>query len=470
MGYDFDLICIGSGPSGQRGAVQAAKLGKKVAIVEKQMHVGGVSLHTGTIPSKTFREAVLSYTFRNQFSASHNYRLSPNTGIQEVTADAIEPFKHVNKIIEREASVQKDQLVRNGIEIITGKARFLDPHSLLIETTVEPRKVTAENILISVGTEPFPAPKIPVDGEFILTSDDLLHLEHVPKEVIVIGCGVIGVEYASMLAKLGISVTIVDGRARPLEFLDDQIIDELVGQMRSNNVYFRLGETVDTLKIEKGKTPRVLILLQSGKQIEGDVALVCAGRIGATKNLNLTAAGLKTDARGRLEVDNYFRCAVPHIFAAGDVIGYPSLAATSSEQGRLAACAAFGVDAKPMAKHFPVGVYSIPEVSMVGMTEQDLKIKNVPYEIGVARYREIARGQILDDETGFLKMIFHRDNYRLLGVHALGTGATELIHIGQCALALGGGLEYFLETVFNYPTLAECYKVAALDAHNKLNS
>jgi NAD(P) transhydrogenase len=260
----------------------------------------------------------------------------------------------------------------------------------------------------------------------------------------------------------------VEKRERFLEFLDHEIVDELMHQMRKRGVIFRQGETVERLEVTDGPAKKVALLLESGKRIVADAVVFSAGRVGATASLDLPAAGLAADERGRLKVDETFRTAVPHIFAAGDVIGYPSLAATSSEQGRLAACHAFGVPAGAMAQHFPIGIYSIPEISMVGRTEHDLTHDKVPYESGVARYREIARGQILGDDSGFFKMLFHREGRRLLGVHTIGSGATELIHIGQAVLGLGGGLDYFLETVFNYPTLAECYKVAALDAANKL--
>ena len=307
-----------------------------------------------------------------------------------------------------------------------------------------------------------------IDGQFVINSDDIFKVQEIPRSVIVIGCGVIGIEYASMFAALGVNVTVVDGRKRPLEFLDGEIIDELVHQMRDRGVLFRLGETVEAVDVKKNGRSTVVVSLGSGKRLAAELALVCAGRVGATDSLDLEAAGLEADERGRLLVDENFRTTQHHIFAAGDVIGYPSLAATSSEQGRLAACAAFGVNAKPMSKHFPIGVYSVPEVSMVGAPEHELTEKKISYETGAARFREIARGHILGDNTGFLKLNIHREDRRLLGVHAIGTGATELIHIGQCVYAMGGGLDYFLETVFNYPTLAECYKVAALDAHNKL--
>jgi NAD(P) transhydrogenase len=284
----------------------------------------------------------------------------------------------------------------------------------------------------------------------------------------VVGAGVVGIEYASIFAALGIEVTVVERRDRPLDFVDREIVDELIHQMRNRDVTFRFGETVERFQVSEGPPRRGVLFLESGKRIVSDLVLFSAGRTGATAALNLAAAGLAADDRGRLGVDANFRTAVPHIYAAGDVIGYPSLAATSSEQGRLAACHAFGLAVGLMAPHFPVGIYAIPEISMVGATEQELTAAKTPYETGVARYREIARGQILGDDTGLFKMLFHRDDRRLLGAHAIGTGATELIHIGQAVLGLGGGLDYFMRTVFNYPTLAECYKVAALDAANKL--
>lgn len=469
MTFEYDLVCIGSGPAGQRGAVQAAKLGKRVAIIEKQRAVGGVCLHTGTIPSKTFREAVLSFAnIANGFSngvSPEDY--TPGRSVR-CKPDADQLFGRVGSIVESEIIVQDDQLSRNDIEVIEGAATFTDAHTLRIATADGPRTITAANILISVGTKPSPPRDFAIDGQFVINSDDIFKVKEIPRSVVVVGCGVIGIEYASMFAALGVNVTVVDGRKRPLEFLDSEIIDELVHQMRDKGVLFRLGETVEAVDVKRNGRNVVVVSLASGKRLAADLALVCAGRVGATDSLNLDAAGLEADERGRLVVDESFRTVQPHIFAAGDVIGYPSLAATSSEQGRLAACAAFGVNAKPMSEHFPIGVYSVPEVSMVGAPEHELTEKKIPYETGVARFREIARGHILGDNTGFLKLNIHRDDRRLLGVHAIGTGATELIHIGQCVYAMGGGLDYFLETVFNYPTLAECYKVAALDAHNKL--
>ena len=460
--YDFDLICIGSGPAGQRAAVQASKLGRRAAVVEKRRCVGGACIDTGTIPSKTLREAVVTFSGL----AGKGDRLPWARVESRPTCQQL--FAGVDSVIAREVEVIESQLRRNDVTVLSGVASFVDPHTLAIEAEGSRRQVTAEHVLIAVGTQPAPSPGVKNDGEVILNTDDMVRLKQLPRTMCVVGAGVIGIEYTSILAAMGVAVTLVERRDRPLEFLNREIVDELLHQMRSRNVTLRLGEAVDSIDLAAGPPRKAVITLESGKRIVTDSVLFSAGRVAGTEALNLTAAGLDADERGRVRVDASFRTAVPHIFAAGDVIGYPSLAATSSEQGRLAACAAFGVDAGPMGAHFPIGIYSIPEISMVGAPEHELTRQKVPYEVGVARYREIARGQILGDDSGLMKLLFHRDERRLLGVHAIGTGATELIHVGQAVLALGGGLDYFLQTVFNYPTLAECYKVAALNAANKL--
>jgi NAD(P) transhydrogenase len=462
--YDYDLVSIGSGPAGQRAAVQAAKLGKRAAVIEKARCMGGVCLDTGTIPSKTLREAVLV------LSGLVGRLDRRRAGHSEGRPTAEQLLAKVDDVVAREHEVIEDQLRRNDVAMIRGEAAFTDPHTLVVRSEQGWREVSADKIVIAVGTRPAPPPGVDADGEVVLTSDDVTRIKHVPRMMAVVGGSVTGIEYASMFAALGVHVTLVEKRERPLEFLDHEIVEELMHQMRSRNVTFRLRETVASIAVSDGPPRRAVIHLESGKRIVADVVLFSAGRLAATGPLGLAAAGLSAGERGRLTVDDTFRTPVPHIFAAGDVIGYPSLAATSSEQGRLAACHAFGVEAGPMASHFPIGIYAIPEISMVGAPEHELTERKVPYETGLARYREIARGQILGDDSGLFKMLFHREDRRLLGVHAVGTGATELIHIGQAVLGLGGGIDYFLETVFNYPTLAECYKVAALDASNKLRA
>lgn len=462
--HDYDLISIGSGPAGQRAAVQAAKLGKRAAIVERRT-LGGVSLDTGTIPSKTLREAVL-------FFASLGSRFDRRSAVradQTATAEAL--LLRIGDVLDREMRVVEDQLRRNDVELLHGEASFEDPHTLVVRGKKDRTRVTSDKIVIAVGTRPAMPPGVDPDGEIVLTSDDIIRLKKLPRRMAVVGAGVIGMEYASMFATIGVEVTVVEKRERPLEFLDREILDELVHQMRNREVVFRFGEAVASIEVAREDGGgRAVLLLESGKRIVSDVVLFSAGRIAATESLALEAAGIVADDRGRLKVDESFRTSVPHIFAAGDVVGFPSLAATSSEQGRLAACTAFGVPHGGMSPHFPIGIYAVPEISTVGATEEELTKGKVPYETGVARYREIARGQILGDESGLFKMLFHRETRALLGVHCVGTGATELVHIGQAVLRLGGGLDYFLQTVFNYPTLAECYKVAALDASNKLSA
>jgi NAD(P) transhydrogenase len=459
--FEYDLVCIGSGPAGQRGAVQAAKLGKRVALIERRSTVGGACLDTGTIPSKTFREAVLYF-------AAAAGRPDGGTARVPLRPTVSELLSRVGEVVSREGAVIAHQLSRNGVEVMCGEAAFVDPHRIRVTGAESSREISAANVLIASGTRAVPPSGIASDGETIISSDDICGLKRLPRTLAVVGAGVIGIEYASMFAALGIEVTVIDRRDRPLEFVDAEIVDELVHQMRKRNVNFRFGEAVEGVSVSDGPPRRAVLQLESGKRIVTDMALFSVGRAGATEALVLANAGLAPDERGRIAVDAQFRTSVPHIFAAGDVIGYPSLAATSSEQGRLAACHALGVQAAPMADHFPIGIYSVPEISMVGSTEQTLTKGKIPYEIGIARYREIARGQILGDDSGLLKMLFHRGDRRLLGVHIIGTGATELLHIGQAVFGLGGGLDYFLSTVFNYPTLAECYKVSALNAANKL--
>ena len=463
--YDYDMVVIGSGPAGQRAAIQAAKLDKHVAIVERKAVVGGVCLNTGTIPSKTLREAVLhlsGYRERGVYGASYAVK-------QHITVDDL--LFRADHVMRHEIDVTRHQLMRNRVELLYAEASFVDPHTLQI-TYVDgrgQRQVTAGHVVIATGTRASGDTRTPFDSRTIFLSDDILHLDHLPRTLAVVGAGVIGLEYASMFAALGVRVTLIDKRTRLLPFVDGEIVDALVYHLRQNRVTLRLGEEVNSLEpVHDGKGERVHIRLASGKKITAEKALYSIGRTGATRALNLPAAGLGTDERGFLKVNACYQTEVPHIYAVGDVIGFPSLASTSMEQGRLAACQAFGIESQSVPELFPYGIYAVPEISMVGRTEEELTRQDVPYEVGKANYREIARGQIIGDSTGLLKLIFHSETRELLGVHILGEGASELVHIGQAVMAFNGKIDYFIHTVFNYPTLAECYKTAAFDGINRL--
>jgi len=457
----YDLIVIGSGPAGQKGAIAAAKLGKKVAVIDRQEMIGGVSLHTGTIPSKTLREAVLYLSgFRQRSFYGKDYTLKENISISDLA------FR-IETVLERELAVVRAQLHRNGITTIYGTARFLDAHTIEVETIEGPVILKSDYVLIACGTRPAHSPTIPFDGKRIIDSDQLRQAEKIPREVILVGAGVIGLEYASMLAALNIQVTIIDQRPTVLDFVDSEIIEALCYHLRQQDAIFRLGEKVVSVGIDE-KKDRVEALLESGKKIYGEVLLYTVGRQANTDLLNLAAAGIEAEARGRINVNEHYQTSVPHIYAAGDVIGFPSLAASSMEQGRLAGSHMFGASTRNTCEYLPYGIYTIPEISMVGKTEQELTAAKIPYAVGVAKYEELAKAQMLGDETGLLKILFDPLNLKIFGVHAMGDRAAEIIHIGQAVMALGGTMEYFRDTVFNYPTLAEAYKVAALNGLNKL--
>ena len=461
--HHFDFLVIGSGPAGQRAAIQAVKLGKRVALIERNAVVGGVSLHTGTIPSKTLREAVLYLTGWDQRGLyGRGYRLKKNLTIDDL-------MQRLKITVQHETEVIENQLFRNAVTVFTGVASFLDPHRVRVDCpNGDVEEFQAEKILLAVGSRPIRPEGVPFDDETVIDSDGILSLKKLPRSMIVVGGGVIGVEYASIFSTMDVEVTLIDGRDHLLSFLDHELVDELVHHMRDNGVILRLGETV--AGVERDGNGQVVAALGSGKRLHADLVLYAAGRVGCTLALQLENAGLQADEKHRLPVNENFQTVVPHIYAAGDVIGFPALASTSAEQGRYAACHAFGQISPNRSAHFPFGIYSVPEISMIGMTEQELTAKKIPYEVGIARLRETARGQIMGLEEGVLKMLFGLADRRLLGVHILGQGATELIHIGQAVLSLGGTLDYFLENVFNYPTLAEAYKIAALDAWNRLSS
>ena len=464
--FDYDMLVIGSGPAGQRAAIQSAKLDKRTALIERKGVLGGVCINSGTIPSKTLREAVIylsGYRLRSIYGESYTVK-------QNITMEDL--LFRTDYVIRHEIDVTRHQLQRNGVEMINAEAAFVDAHTLRLNMVdhAGERNVTAANILISTGTEATRDPKIPFDGQNIFVSDDILTLKKLPRTLAVIGAGVVGCEYASIFSALGVRVTLVDRSRRLLPFVDAEVVESLDYHLRQNRMTLRFNEVVSGIElVENGTDSRVKIHLASGKEIVAEKALYSIGRTGATGKLNLEGAGLKADDRGRLKVNEHYQTEVPHVYAAGDVIGFPSLASTSLEQGRLAACHAFGVEAKSTPALFPYGIYTIPEISYVGKNEEELTAANVPYEMGKASYREIARGQIIGDSIGMLKILFHRETREVLGVHIIGESASELIHIGQAVMALGGTVDYFVNTVFNYPTLAECYKNAAFDGVNRLN-
>jgi NAD(P) transhydrogenase len=460
---EYEMVVIGSGPGGQKAAIAAAKLGKSVAVVEQRQMLGGVCVNTGTIPSKTLREAVLYLTGMNQrelYGASYRVK-------DKITpADLLSRTQHV---IGKQADVVRNQLMRNRVDLIPGQGRFRDEHTLLVEdhSRGERTTVSGEHIIIATGTKPARPEGVEFDEDRVLDSDGILDLKSIPASMVVVGAGVIGVEYASMFAALGTKVTIVEKRDAMLEFCDPEIIEALRFHLRDLAVTFRFGEEVTTVQVGAQGT---VTSLASGKKIPAETVMYSAGRQGQTEHLDLENAGLEADNRGRIFVDEDFRTKVDHIYAVGDVIGFPALASTSMDQGRVAACHALGEPVHGLTALQPIGIYSIPEISYVGATEVDLTKDSVPYEVGVARYRELARGQIAGDSYGMLKLLVSTEDLKLLGVHIFGSNATEMVHIGQAVMGCQGTVEYLVDAVFNYPTFSEAYKVAALDVMNKVRA
>jgi NAD(P) transhydrogenase len=458
--YDYDVLVIGSGPGGQKAAIAAAKLERRVAIVERKDMIGGVCLNTGTIPSKTMREAIMYLTGLSQREMyGQSYRVKDEITIGDLAA-------RTTHVVGREMDVVRSQLSRNRVTVMTGTGSFVDPHTVDVDGgDGRIRQASADKIVIATGTRPARPGSVEFDERTVIDSDGIVHLERVPRSMVVAGAGVIGIEYASMFAALGTKVTVVEQRERMLEFCDVEVVEALKYHLRDLAVTFRFGETVSSVE---ARPEGAIATLLSGKKLPADTVMYSAGRQGQTEDLELPKAGLTADKRGRIVVDEVFRTEMPHIYAVGDVIGFPALAATSMEQGRIAAHHACGEPLHGLSNIQPIGIYTIPEISFVGRTEEELTHDNVPFEAGISRYRELARGQIIGDSYGVLKLLVCLEDHRLLGVHVFGTGATELIHIGQAVMGCGGTVDYLVDAVFNYPTLAEAYKVAALDAMNKM--
>jgi NAD(P) transhydrogenase len=456
----FDLVIIGSGPSGQKGAFAAAKLGKKVAIVEhRNKCIGGVCLHSGTIPSKTLREAILHLTgFRQRDVYSEQFRSKRN-----ITMESLR--KKLESVTRTELDVIQEQFDRNGIEVFSGRASFVDAHHIQVDHPNGAIVLETDKVLVACGTRPSRPSHIPFDGKTVFDSDEILKIQSIPRSMVVIGAGVIGIEYAIMFATLGVEVTVVDGRTNLLEFCDTEIVDYLLFSARTLNMRFQLGENVET--VVRRRDGQVAVKLESQKHLVAATALFSVGREGESDTLNLDAIGMETNSRGRIDINESFQTEVENVHAVGDIVGFPSLASSAMEQGRRAVLHAFGQEVNPIGV-LPYGLYTIPEISMIGKNEKELTADKVPYEVGIARYHEIARGQIIGDDTGMLKILFHRETRKILGVHCIGDLATEIVHIGQAVMALGGKIDYFCETVFNYPTMAECYRVAAFNGLNRL--
>ncbi len=461
MNLHYDMIVIGSGPAGKRAAIQAAKVGKKVLLVEKNEVVGGVTVHTGTIPSKTLRETVLFLSgWRQRGIYGRSYKVKDH-----ITADDLK--QRLTSTLGHEIEIIQHQLMRNNVDIEYGHARFTGEHSISVEGHEGKfNEFTADYFVVCVGTRTRRPDSVPFDGDAIMDSDEILELNRIPRKMLVVGGGVIGLEYATIFKALDIEVTVLETNDFILGFVDREIVDELIHHLRDCNIHVLLNEQINSInKFDDGK---VVCKFKSGKSMAVDTVLFAAGRQGVTDDLALETVGIEADKRGRIPVNEDYQTVQAHIYAAGDVIGFPSLASTSMEQGRHAACHAFGAEVHSQPELFPYGIYAVPEISMVGLTEQECTQRGIAYEVGTARFREVARGQIIGLHEGMLKMLFSIETQKLLGVHIIGEGATELVHIGQAVISLGGTLDYFVQTVFNYPTLAEAYKVAALDAYNRM--
>lgn len=461
----YDFVVLGAGPAGRRAAIQAAKLGKSVLVVDDRDTVGGVSVHTGTIPSKTLRETVLHLSgWRERGFYGRGHRNKRDICTEDLT-------KRLGRTLDYEVSVLEHQFLRNGVETMVGLGRFDGPNTIVVARREDGRefeeRVHAEKILICVGSSPFRPKHIPFNETNVLDSDSFILTPRLPRSLTVVGGGVIGVEYATIFAALDVPVTLIDPRPQLLPFMDKEIVDHLVHLMRDGGISLRLGGSVDKVRFSAKNKP--VCMLSDGRQVSSDMVLFAAGRMGATKWLNLESCGIEADKRGYLDVDrSTCQTNQPHIYAAGDVIGFPSLASISMEQGRTAACHAFDGSSTGKDQCPPLGIYAVPELSSVGLNEEEVREKGIAYECGVAKFRETSRGHIMGMDYGILKLICERDTGKLLGVHIIGEGASELIHIGQAVLNLGGTIDYFVENSFNYPTLAEGYKIAALDVWNRI--
>jgi NAD(P) transhydrogenase len=455
--YDYDVLVLGSGPSGQKAAIAAAKLGRRVAIVDRRDMLGGVCINTGTVPSKTLREAVLYLTGLSQRDLyGSSYRVKDRITVSDLAA-------RTQHVITRQTDVIRNQLARNHIAMLTGTGRFADAHAIWIDGgSGHDTKISSEKIIIAAGTRPARPDSVDFDDRTIVDSDGVINLEAVPRSMVVVGAGVIGMEYASMFAALGTKVTVVERREKMLDFCDEEIIESLKYHLRDLSVTFRFGEEVAA--VERHQTA-ALCVLKSGKKIVADTVMYSAGRQGQTDDLALEAAGLSADRRGRITVDANYRTAVDSIYAVGDVIGFPALASTSMEQGRAAMRHAFSIPGPTgRAEILPFAVYSIPELAYIGATEEALKEAGTSYVSGRAQYAKNPRGQIIGESGGMMKLLFERPSLKLVGAHVVGASASEVIHVAEAFLRSGATATDIAELIYNYPTLSDMYRHAALVA------
>lgn len=460
--YDYDLLVIGAGPAGEKGGAQAAYFGKRVAIVEAA-EVGGAATNTGTLPSKVLRETALVVSELRQRDP---YGLGRHLGA-DLTPESL--FFRKRQVVESHRALVLENIRRHGIDLLHGEASIEDAHTVHVRgLSGGGRRVSAEFILIATGSRPMRPPTVPFDDDLVMDSDSVLNMSRLPASMVIVGGGVIGCEYTSIFAALGMHVTLVDRGDRLLPFLDQELSQALQARMAEQGVHVLLGRSVPTIESIEARA-KVVVTLDNGNKIEADALLFSGGREGRTEGLGLDALGIATDPRGRVLVNDHYQTAVPNIYAAGDVIGHPALAATSMEQARVAVCHAFGFAYKTgVSALVPLGIYTIPTVSAVGMSEEEAAAAGMRYVVGRTSYARNARGQIAGDTTGFLKLVFDSSDRRLIGVHMIGEDATELVHIGQMAMQLGGTVDVFIDNVFNFPTLTDAYKYAAYDALGKL--
>jgi NAD(P) transhydrogenase len=458
MPYDYDLVVLGVGPAGEKGAAQAAYYGKRVACVEAAREPGGAAVHTGTLPSKTLRETALFLSgFRQRELYGLSVEINPATAIPKL-------LSRKNAVVDLEVSRIRWNLERHGVPLLRGTGRFVDPHTIeLLSPEGAPRQITSEVFLVATGSRPHHPPDIPFDDEDVDDSDTILQIDRLPRSLVVVGGGVIGCEYAAMFAAMRVAVTLVEGRPRILSFLDEEIAERLRGAMQALGVTFHLGRTTKSIRRVSGRG--IVTTLDDGREIDAEKVLASSGRGGWTAGMGLEAIGVGVDKRGTIKVDDDFRTAVPNVYAAGDVIGFPALASTSMEQARVAVCHAFGFAYKRQMSHLhPFGIYTIPEVGSVGFSEEGARAAGRDAVVGRAFYRDNARGKIVGDKDGIIKLVVERGSKKLLGCHCIGERATELVHTGQSIMLLDGTIDAFIEMVFNYPTLSEMFKYAAYDA------